>query len=353
MKRRLVTTLKWLGAERKRSTYPNNSEEKGRVAALPPPMRMPDFQPIELAAPPAVCCRIGFAATAATIQAGPAAPSLAVALPVLAGPGGEIILAGGTADQRDGCVVIDGGNEVAGFTVAPAELGLEAAARELYRRAFAAIDARQFCRVWNYVPEINRDSDGLENYRRFCRGRSMAFEEHFGRRFQRELPAASAVGTTAGPLAIAFLATKGAPRHFENPCQVPAFEYPPDYGPRPPSFSRASVATIAGRHTVFLSGTAAIRGHVTVGPHDLEAQMPCTLENLQLIAAAAGAGPVVGAAEGFRRSFKVFLRERRDLDRARSFLERHLLQPDDGVTYLEAGICRADLRIEIEAVLTR
>ena len=64
----------------------------------------------------------------------------------------------------------------------------------------------------------------------------------------------------AGPLAIGFLAGRAVPRHFENPRQVPAFEYPAQYGPRPPSFSRATAVKAGEGRWIFISGTAAVVG---------------------------------------------------------------------------------------------
>jgi chorismate lyase/3-hydroxybenzoate synthase len=247
--------------------------------------------------------------------------------------------------------VFDTRHEMAGFVVAPEHLDLETAARELYRQVFAATAGKHLYRIWNYVPQINSVARGLENYRQFCRGRSVAFEDHFGSAYQRQLPSASAVGALHGPLAVAFLAGHAEPRHFENPRQVPAFEYPAIYGPRAPSFSRATlVNTAAGRH-LFVSGTAAIRGHLTIAADDLAGQLSCTRENLDLIGRAAGAGANFGADEGWQRTFKVYIRHAADLGTVRADLERHLLREGDSATYLHADLCRADLQVEIEAIL--
>ena len=143
------------------------------------------------------------------------------------------------------------------------------------------------------------------------------------------------------------------PQHFENPHQVPAFEYPPAYGPRPPSFSRATLAATTAQRELFVSGTAAIRGHATVATGDLPGQLECTRENLNVIARTAGAGSNFGATDGWRRSFKVFIRHGADLPQVRNDLEAHLLRCDDQVIYLHADLCRGDLRVEIEAVLMK
>ncbi len=278
---------------------------------------------------------------------------LDLALPVLAGSRSEVLFEHAAVSSSDGCTVFRAGPNMGGFTVAAAPAPLEEATRELYGRIFAAAGGLRLCRIWNYVPHINAIHDGLETYRRFCRGRSVAFEEKFGPGFERDLPAGSAVGIPGGALAVAFFAHENVPRHFENPHQVPAFEYPADYGPRPPSFSRATLVTTNAGTKLFISGTASIRGHLTLAPNDLAGQLPCTVENLQVIAQTAGAGAAVGAENGWARAFKIYLRQAADLPAARAYLERHLLQPGDNVSYLLADLCRTDLRVEIEAVLSQ
>ncbi len=297
-------------------------------------------------------CRIGFGSRTSLDELH-GVPRLSVALPVLAGRDEELLLPERTGPfQKQKYTLFQNGSWLAGFALAAAGIDLEVAAGDLYQGLFAVTAGLNLYRIWNYVPQINAMTGGLENYRRFCRGRSLAFEKHFGRDFQRRLPAGSAVGSMVGPLAVAFLAGKTEPSHFENPRQVPAFEYPLEYGPRPPSFSRATVVTTEHGRQLFVSGTAAIRGHATVAADDLEAQLACTCENLRLIAKTAGAGADFGAG-GWRRAFKVYIRHPEDLARVRAQLERELLRPEDVVSYLQADICRRDLLVEIEAILAQ
>lgn len=313
-------------------------------------------EPPTLSPPPPLrtACRVIFGASATAIDRTGRVPTLEVGLPVLGGVPDEMLLtASAGIETRHGCVLFDAGQETAGFIVAPADADLETAARDLYRQLFAATAGRRLYRVWNYVPGINAVHAGLENYRRFCRGRSLAFEDQFGDGYQRQLPAASAVGANPGPLAIAFLAGDRAPRHFENPRQVPAFEYPADYGPRAPSFSRATLVSGTSGQQLYVSGTAAIRGHATIAPGDLAGQLACTRENLHIIAATAGAGADFGAAEDWQRTLKVYVRHARDINAVRRDLDDHLLRAGDTITYLLADLCRADLLVEIEAVLTK
>ncbi len=296
-------------------------------------------------------CRVAFGGSTACTS-GEDPPALRVALERLAGDDQETLLAeAGAATMRDGVWLFRGPDLCGGFGLARPDLDLEAATEDLYRRLFAATDGLHLHRIWNYVPHINRLETRLENYRLFCRARSLAFETRLGKDFKALLPASSAVGAAAGPLAVAFVAGSTPGRHFENPAQVPAFDYPAEHGPRPPSFSRATRADTGTATHVFISGTAAIRGHATVAPGELEPQLECTLDNLRLISAAAGAGPALGADGAWERRFKVYLRHPDDLRRVVSRLESGLLRPPDHVVYLHADVCRAELVVEIEASL--
>jgi enamine deaminase RidA (YjgF/YER057c/UK114 family) len=230
--------------------------------------------------------------------------------------------------------------------------GWEHAARRVYEDMLQASRGRHLARVWNYVPAINEIGPaGLENYRDFCRGRSLAFERHFGRGFNARLPAASAVGCTSGEFTVVFAACSAEPRHVENPLQVPAYNYPGKHGPRAPSFARATVVHGAERATIFISGTAAIRGHETIASHDLPRQLECTLENLRAISRACGLGPDLDQAGRSTRHFKIYLRQAADQPAVAAILTEQLLVATDQVSYVQADICRASLVVEIEVSL--
>ena len=238
-----------------------------------------------------------------------------------------------------------------GCSLQPVRGAPETAARELYARLLAASQGRPLYRIWNYVPAINAEPAGLENYRAFCSGRAQAFEAAYGAGYKHELSAASAVGCGGDALALVFIAGRAAPRHIENPEQVAAYDYPPEHGARSPSFARATVAAHAGRPLVFISGTAAIKGHVTVAPGRLVEQIDCTFDNLRLIGRTAGVGDNLGQGGSWQRHFKVYLRHPADLREVTARFEREFLTPGDRVIYLKADVCRAPLNLEIEATL--
>jgi len=191
-------------------------------------------------------------------------------------------------------------------------------------------------RVWNHVGSINECEETLERYRRFCVGRHTALTNAGYAREQ--FPAASAVGMRGAGIAVSFIASRTESLQVENPRQVAAYDYPPAYGPRSPSFSRATVAD----GTVFVSGTSSVVGHETRHPGDIVAQVKETLCNLDRIVGIAGA-----SLENLR-FVKTYIRRAADYETVRSLVESAL--PNARGLYLESDICRRDLLVEIEGV---
>ena len=272
-------------------------------------------------------------------------------LPLLQGETREPIGVGVERAGRDGSVMLwRGPGVVIGLAKILGENDLEASTGVVYADLLRASRGLNLYRIWNCVPAINaKGRDGMENYKAFCRARSMAFERVFGAGFQKSLPSASAVGSSRDAFMVAFVAGDAAVRHFENPVQLPAYEYPAEHGPRPPSFARATSVTSGRGLDLFVSGTSSVVGHQTVAPGDTRAQLACTLENLRLISRACGVGDRFAAGSGCRRHFKVYLRNAGDLRAVSAQVASQLLAPGDRVTYLRADICRADLNVEIEA----
>jgi hypothetical protein len=274
-------------------------------------------------------------------------------LPVMAGETVENLFGATRPAGRVGALALfESEGWLLGAATVPLTAGLENAAHQLYAGIFQATRGLHLARIWNYVPAINEAGPaGLENYRVFCRGRSLAFEQHYGGGFKALLPSASAVGSKSAALTVAFAAGPAQPRHVENPLQVPAYDYPGEYGPRAPSFARASVVPGAPGATVFISGTAAIRGHTSVAPHSTPGQVECMVENLRAISRSCGLGSALGQGSAAKRHFKVYVRHAADQPLVAALLEASLLTSADHVSYLQADICRVELRVEIEASL--
>ena len=238
----------------------------------------------------------------------------------------------------------------ADFAGAAARSPLQAASQEAYDRIFRLLDAQglpQLWRVWNYFTDINGESHGLERYRQFNIGRQDAFLA-CARRATGNVPAACAIGLAGGPLSIAFMAGEQPATAIENPRQVSAYDYPADYGPRSPTFSRAALAALPGQEILFVSGTASIVGHRTVHAGDAAAQCREVLANIDAVIAAANRQCRSAAYTLDDLSYRVYVRHAADLGRVREALAERLGAAADIVCVL-ADICRADLLLEIEA----
>lgn len=256
---------------------------------------------------------------------------------------------------RDGAVDwAEDGVTLAGAVRWPLAAALEAETREHFGELLDLLAARGYPhlqRVWNYLPGINDELAGVERYRMFNAGRALAFEERFGERAaEARYSSSSAVGAPGDHLVTGFIAARRAGRHLENPRQMPAFRYPARYGPKSPSFCRATLTPAAEGPLLFLSGTASIVGHESRWPGEVGAQLAETLRNVEALAAEAGraaAAPVPPLA-GFAL-VKTYVRDPADLDEIRAGLARRGVRPEASL-YLEADICRAELALEIEGV---
>ena len=279
-------------------------------------------------------------------------PAATVAMDVLGGAGGrELWLTDQpvTTGEADGICYAANDDWLFGVLRVPADEP-DRAASAAYLRLLDLIkklDAGRLVRLWNYFPDINREQGGLERYRRFCLGRHEAFAS-CGYPLDRELPAASAVGSRHGDLLIAFLAGRGECRAIENPLQLSAYRYPPEYGPRSPSFSRAVRLSASGQDGLFISGTASIRDHRTVGQGDPLTQCRITLENLASLLAQVTAVPL--SRLGGAAHWKIYLRDPALLLGVREELDR-ALDPTSLRLYVAGDICRMDLLLEIEGYI--
>ncbi len=225
-----------------------------------------------------------------------------------------------------------------GSAIADETLPLAEASCDLYARVIAEVrDAGfpYFVRMWNYVGGINEEEQGVERYKLFCAGRHDAFVEA-GYHHDVDLPAASAVGMRSRGLIAYFLAAREPGMQVENPRQVAAYNYPPQYGVKSPSFSRATV----WKDTVFVSGTSSVIGHATVHHGDVLAQLDETLRNIDVVLAQTGRTLADVTAA------KTYVRNASDYEA----IARQLTGLFENNIYVEADICRADLLLEIEAV---
>ncbi len=283
-------------------------------------------------------------------------PFIEVPNPVLCGaPRFEIWGTPGRATcfRRGGLAWAEDGGALFGSRCCHVGDDIEQDAFETYREILALLDQRGYpClqRIWNYVPRINEEQRGVERYKRFNVGRARGFEERFGEAAGRHFSAASAVGTIGDTLIVCFAAGREPGTHLENPRQISAPRYPPDYGAKSPCFARGTFAPAGWGRALFLSGTASVVGHETTHRGDPLGQLEEVLTNIDALLDEAVERSGRGRPDVVRFGLlKTYVRSPEHFPAIRDALARRL-DPSTPVIYLKADICRTDLLLEIEAV---
>jgi enamine deaminase RidA (YjgF/YER057c/UK114 family) len=241
-------------------------------------------------------------------------------------------------------------------------------AERTYRAIFSALAQTGFpsiLRLWNYMPCINADSNGLERYQQFNIGRQAAFL-NAQRNILEGSPAACAIGTAEGtPFSVRFLASRTAPVALENPRQVSAYHYPVLFGPCSPTFSRAALidAGSSGQKAMIISGTASIVGHDSVHLGDVQAQTRETLINLQSLidsakkyyaTSTATSTAVAASLKLTNMVFTVYVRHANDVPLIQKTIFQILGENShaaQNAVFVQADICRSELLVEIEGYL--
>ena len=225
---------------------------------------------------------------------------------------------------------------------------------EAYTELLTAIHSTPFehiVKIWNYFDRINDGQGDRERYRLFSSGRAEAFEK-LGID-DDSLPTGTAIGTLGGGmLSLIALVSKHSLHRFENPRQVSAYRYPRKYGPRSPKFSRAGFVS-GDKHVLFmLSGTAAVVGHDSAHPYDVESQTRETFNNLDLLVhAVTRMGPHGRHSVLDENSIlRVYLRDPADYSLVVRHFRNTLGRDTRNVSFLQGDICRRELMIEIDGV---
>lgn len=228
--------------------------------------------------------------------------------------------------------------------------------RELYENALRFTWERGYpdlVRMWNLIGGITSpNAEGVEIYRDFCVGRAEAFaawEAQFP-----ELPASTGIGTLSPGIDLCFLSTtQGRTVHLENPRQTPAYRYPSRYGPKSPSFARATFMRGQQTGSLFVSGTASILGEDTAHVDDIARQTHETLRNIDVLVGGDNLSRhgVNGYGYAVRdlAQVKVYVRDLEHVAAVRDVCAQ-VFHSDSEIAYFNVDVCRPDLLVEIEGV---
>ncbi|MFT5138612.1 MAG: chorismate lyase/3-hydroxybenzoate synthase [Lysobacterales bacterium] len=206
-------------------------------------------------------------------------------------------------------------------------------------------------KIWNYIPGINIGHGDQECYREFCVGRARALAAGYGD--QPPMPAATAIGVDAGEpaLQVYFLAGALPGLNVENPRQVNAWQYPRQYSPKSPLFSRGTIMQLRESRQFLISGTASVVGHETHHDNPKD-QIIESIRNVNSLLAEGqrllgGEKPCLGDGGVLR----VYIRNNADFPTVKETIQE-VVPTDMPRIYLKGDVCRSDLLTEVDGIVT-
>ena len=269
----------------------------------------------------------------------------------------ELWIASGKVFYQNGEVELSALNDYRLMRIIAQEkgLGLELSTYEIYKKLFQYIkenNVGSLVRVWNYVPKILGETQGLERYRQFNIGRHRAWQD-YGLKSddgQPISPAATGISSHGGPIVIEALLTNHPVTYLQNPRQKPAHLYSSKYGPKAPVFSRATLCQ-GPNPEIYISGTASLSGEDVVWIGEPQKQVQ---EIFKIISALIAKDNVSAYGKALDFSLKnlidvrVYIKNKTDYRIIREEVEKIL--GDKEVMYLHDDICRQDFLVEIEGI---
>jgi chorismate lyase / 3-hydroxybenzoate synthase len=228
--------------------------------------------------------------------------------------------------------------------------GIEADSKALYQELLHQVRGSSHAyllRIWNYFSDINHGAQDEERYRQFCLGRASAVDAAFN----APPPAATAIGhdLTANGLQLIALCANHDAIALENPRQTPAWQYPREYGPVSPGFSRGAILDAdTDTPRLLASGTASIVGHVSQHQNDVEEQTRESLRNLLALLEQGNRHVRKQFTLDQCESMRIYLRDHTALSGVQQVLRESALN-FDRISFLRGDVCRKELDVEIEA----
>jgi chorismate lyase/3-hydroxybenzoate synthase len=132
---------------------------------------------------------------------------------------------------------------------------------------------------------------------------------------------------------------------------VSAYEYPLVYGPRSPSFARATLrSSISGSH-LLIAGTASVVGHVSEHIGDPYRQTLEIMQNLNALLTHTERLHGITRGQWYGQAlFKIYIRHPEHFATIRDILKDQLPSRTQ-VLYLQGEMCRSELLLEVEGIL--
>ncbi len=220
-------------------------------------------------------------------------------------------------------------------------------------------------RQWNYIEQITenviRNNSTSQHYQLFNDVRSKFYNQDG---FSNGFPAATGIGTDFGGISIDIIAAELGPDcrsvAIKSPVQQDAYKYTQevlaenscmsDFCRTSPKFERARVLVTPECKWVFISGTAAIKGQVSIPFKSAEVQTEMTIQNiLSLTSPENLMKHGVGTGQKARLThLRIYVKYPKDLKQVQETCRKYF--PHLPAIYLIADICRPELLVEIEGL---
>jgi enamine deaminase RidA (YjgF/YER057c/UK114 family) len=217
-------------------------------------------------------------------------------------------------------------------------------------------------RQWNYIERIVDYTDNSQHYQIFNDIRSSFYCKS---EFPNGYPAATGIGMANNGIVIDILALKPVSGvriiPLKSPVQADAHKYSTKvlsesrldlpYVKSSPKFERGKALLTDHSGIIFISGTAAIKGELSISQEDSAVQTKLTLLNIrELISIENLAKHGIIEPEYIKPLiYRVYMKKPSDYEMIQKIINEEL-PAEIPVLYLQADICRPELVVEIEAV---
>lgn len=206
-------------------------------------------------------------------------------------------------------------------------------------------------RQWNYIQGITILNDGSQNYQEFNDARSIFYNKS---QWNNGYPAATGIGADAGGVVVEINAIKSYEKSLpiDNPLQIAAHNYSQNVldgkaidilkEKSTPKFERARLLG----NTIFISGTAAIKGEQSIGSHSAVEQ---TTETMEIMDRLVSKENIPTENNGSHYDLlRIYVKRKEDIEAVKTFMDTHY--PAVAKHYLIADVCRPELLVEIEGI---
>ncbi len=229
------------------------------------------------------------------------------------------------------------------------------------------MDLSSIVRQWNYVEDIvgrKCDKDGeRQNYQVFNDVRTTFYAKAD---FLHGYPSATGIGAIAGGIVLECIALSADDNlkivPLSNPQQQDAHRYSQDVlvgkpissvpQKTSPKFERAKLVSDDNTGLIFVAGTASIRGQITVGIGDVEAQTKTTIENIADLTSRQNLAQAGFQTESEADPFlylRVYVKYAQDIPQVKNICEKAYGRVP--ILYVVSDICRDELLVEIEGAV--